>query len=295
MPIPTKATKGKKPAVTKQTPKVAAKKKATGSIQDRIQDWGESSEEGISICLYGESGTGKSTLASTFPGPILWCIRSGGKNPGEIKSVAKEDRKKIKKLILESSKDLLDISEYLEAEGDFKTIVIDNLSGFSDMTMAEILQLDKLPEQLSWGLAQQSDWGQLSLQCKEIWRRVLDLPINRVFISHQRDFSKEESKASELDLIPSIGPSLTPALATWINAACDNVCQCFKKQKTITKQVKMAGKTVSQTVPVPGADYCLRTGPHGVYMTKFRVPRGRELPDIITDPDYGKIIKLINE
>ena len=294
MPV-AKTVKSKKPTVEKQNPKAPSKKKTVGSIGDRITDWGDSSEEGISLCLYGESGTGKSTLASTFPGPILWCIRSGGKNPGEIKSVAKEDRKKIKKLILQSSKDLLDVADLLESEGGFKTVVLDNCSGFSDMTMAEILQLDKLPEQLSWGLAQQSDWGQLSLQCKEIWRRVLDLSINRIFIAHQRDFSKEESKASDLDLIPSIGPSLTPALATWINASCDNVCQCFKKQKTVVKQVKMAGKTVSQTVPVPGVDYCLRTGPHGVFMTRFRVPRGRQLPDMIIDPDYGKLIKLIDE
>lgn len=294
MPV-VKTVKSKKPIVEKQNPKAPAKKKVVGSIEDRITDWGDSSEEGISVCLYGESGTGKSTIASTFPGPILWCIRSGGKFPGEIKSVAIEDRKKIKKLVLATSKDLIDAVEYLENEGKFRTIVIDNLSGFSDMTMAEILELDKLPEQLSWGDAQQSDWGKLGVQCKEIWRKVLDLPINRVFIAHQRNFTSDDSRASELDLIPSIGPSLTPTLANWINAACDNVCQCFKRQKTVTKQVKMAGKTVSQTVPVPGADYCLRTGPHGVYMTKFRIPRGKELPDVIIDPDYKKIISLIEE
>ena len=43
-----------------------------------------------------------------------------------------------------------------------------------------------------------------------------------------------------------------------------------------------------------GVEYCLRTEPHDVYMTKFRRPGGKDLPEVIVNPTYDKVKALID-
>jgi ABC-type lipoprotein export system ATPase subunit len=57
----------------------------------------EFSDDTIQLLLYGRSGTGKTTLWSTFPKPILGVICSGGQRSGELRSVSLEDRRHIQR------------------------------------------------------------------------------------------------------------------------------------------------------------------------------------------------------
>lgn len=277
------------PSISKQSHKPVAKK-SSGSVLDRLDSAWDMIDT-LSLLLFGRSGSGKTTLWSTFPKPILAVIVSGGKRPEELKSISRELRKEIKAVVLNDS---ADFPLLMEQAGDFATVVLDHVTSFQDLILREILGLDELPEQKSWGLASQSQYGVCTTQCKEHLRKLLDLPQFRVIVGQERDYSKKDESNGETDITqPFISVAATPSLAGWLAPACSYVCQTYLRRGTVTKTVKIAGK--DKTVSKPGQiEYCLRVAPHEVFASKFRVPKGKQRPECIVDPSYEKIAELIS-
>lgn len=265
--------------------------KKGGSVLDRIGDIDFSDDDGISILLYGASGSGKTTLWATFPGPILAVIVSGGNKPGELRSInTPEYRKKIKTVSLENSDEFIELVKFQAETATFKTLVLDHVSGLQDLCTSEVTG-KPVPAQKGWGDMTQQQYGKVGLKVKECLRDFLGLAGNRIVIGQERQF---EGKEDNEIIAPTIGVALMPSVAGWLYPAVDYVCQTFKKQKTETVNSKLNGKDFTTTNKVKGVDYCLRVGPHEVYTTKFRIPKGQTLPDTIIDADYRKIIKVIN-
>lgn len=280
------------PKITRAQPTtIKTKSKRGGSVLDRITGIDFDDSDGISMLVYGSSGTGKTTFAGTFPGLILWIVVSGGNKPGELRSLnTPAMKKKIQKVELESSDDLRALIEYQKESGQYVTKVIDHVSGLQDLVMSEILG-KPVAAQKSWGDATQQQYGKCALIVKDLLRDFLGLSCNRILVGQERSFEAKEDN----DLIqPNIGVAVSPSIAGWIYPAVDYVCQTFKKQKTEKVTVKLGKTEVEQEQAVKGVDYCLRTGPHSVYTTKFRIPKGQELPEYLIDPSHSQILKLIN-
>jgi hypothetical protein len=266
-------------------------KKKGGSVLDRISDIDFAEDEGIAMLIYGPSKTGKTTLAATFPGKILWVIVSGGNKPGELRSInTAEYRKKVKRVELETAEELRELIAFQAETNTFKTMVVDHVTGLQDLVMSEILG-KPIPAQKSWGDAKQQDYGKCALIVKDILRNMLGLSCNRIILGQERTF---EGKEDNEIVTPTIGVALQPSIAGWLYPAVDYICQTFKKRKTETKTVRIGGKDMETTTNLKGFDYCLRTGPHEVYTTGFRLPKGQEVPEYLVDPDYKDIMALIN-
>lgn len=279
------------PIVKKQETKPSVKK--TGTIQDKIKSINFDKSDGIKINIYGQSGTGKTTLWATFPKPILVLVCSGGKKSGELRSIDTEEyRKSINQLVVDSNDEIREAVELIEQTTDYATVVLDHATGLQDMVMKNILGLDELPPQSSWGMATQQQWGQCALQMKELLRALLSLDTNVVIVAQERAFQLPSETESEM-LMPFVASALSPSVTGWLNPAVDYIVNTFKRPKTKETSTTIKGKVVTQRVKVPGIEYCLRVGPDEVYTTKFRVPKGYHLPDVIVDADYEKIMKLI--
>lgn len=288
--------------ITKQAPrkkavkkKVAAKGKAEPARPPQLQSLSEGlDQEGIKVNVYGPSATGKTTFWATFPGKILVLICSGGKNPGELLSINTPTyNKKIDKWHIHTPEDYDQAIEYLQDNPDiYQTAVLDHATGLQDLCLKEILGLDDIPEQKTWGLATQQEYGQMALQMKERLKRLLSLKQNIVVVAQERAFNTDDESSL---LMPYVASALSPSVVGWLNPAVDYICETFKRRPIVVKELSIGGKKVKQKVPGDKIEYCMRVGPDDVYMTKFRVPKERAhtLPSVIVDPDYDKIMKII--
>jgi hypothetical protein len=246
--------------------------------------------DSVRMLVYGHSGTGKTTFASTFPAPILWLLCSGGSKPGELRSInTPENRTRITPRVIHSSDQL---PELVEEGKRFKSVVLDHASGLQDLMLKEILGLDEIPAQRPILGDNKRTWGEVALRGKKAFRDLLNLPGHVVVIAQERVFGGEEESSDVIR--PTVGAALTPSLTGWLNPACDYVVQAFKRPVLVKTTTKIGNKEVETAARGKGVEYCLRTEPHDCFMTKFRVPRGTPLPDVIVDPDFTKLMKVIN-
>jgi hypothetical protein len=260
-------------------------------------------DEGLKVLVYGQSGTGKTTFASTFPARLLWLVCSGSVKPGELRSIntaANKDR--VHQVVLQSTAEIGEIVAHIKETWSYATVVLDHASGLQDLTIKEILGLDEVPlvkykaagKGQSWGLVTQQQYGQSSLRCKEIFRDLLGLPCNVVIVAQERTFGGGEGDQLSDVIQPTVGASMTPSVTGWLGPACDYVVQTYKRPKMEQGTARVGDKEITTQRRGRGAEFCLRTGPHDVFQTKFRLPLGTPLPDSIVDPTYSKILALIN-
>lgn len=269
------------PKIVKQLTR--AKKKSV-SIVDRIAPV-KLSTNGIKMNLYGKSGSGKTTLACSFPKKLLLVgTEDGTRSVHNVKGV---DFVRIKE-----SGELTELTEYVVGAG-YNTVVLDTASGLQDLILKEILGIEKLPAQRSWGMAKQQEWGQCALETKERLRSLLDLPINVVIIAQEREFNTENDTADLL--MPFVASALSPSVVGWLNPACDYIGQTFIRRKSVYKTVKIGKKVKQVKTETKQVEYCLRTAPDPVFTTKFRLPKGAKLPEVLVDPDYTMIDSLIRQ
>lgn len=236
------------------------------------------------MLLYGTSGTGKTTVAATFPDPLLWMLCSGGNRPGELKSVdTPANRQRI------TPRNVVSFDQFgsLISDADaFATVVLDHASGLADLILSHIIG-KPVPAQKGWGLATQQQYAQLGLQCKEAFRALLNLPCNVVILAQERVFGGKDDGMDSDVIKPTVGAALTPSVTGWLNPACDYVVQAFKRNKTQVVNMTVNGQTRQTTKKVKGVEYCLRVGPDETYMTKFRCPGGVKHDVIVVGPDDG--------
>lgn len=248
---------------------------------------------GIKITVYGRSGTGKTQFWSTFPGKILAVVCSGGKDPGELITVnTPELRKKIDQVVLSESDELAELVQMQKEENRYATMVLDHVTDFQNLLLKEVLGIDEVPQQMSWGMAKQEQYGQVSLKIKTHLADLFSLPGNVVCIAQQRNFNTDE-EAEGQGLDPFICPALMPSVVSWLLPASNYTVQTFIRNKVIQKKTKLRGKTRVKTVTTDEVEYCIRTAPDPVYATKFRKPKEGELPQCIVDPSYDKIMEII--
>jgi hypothetical protein len=263
-------------------------------VLSRIAPVGFNDDDPIQLLLYGRSGTGKTTVWSTFPKPILAIICSGGtRNPGELRSIAKPGAgQDIKHVRLQSSDELRTIVEALnDGRLKYNTVALDHASGFQDLILKEVLGLETIPIQKTWGLASRETYGTVGIKFKEYLTALVDTPANVVIVAHERGFSTEGGDSEVIQ--PFVGAALMPSLSGWLNGTLDYIGQTFLRHHEEERIQKIGGKPKKVKVKTAKIEYCLRVGPHPSYATKFRVPQPDRVPDaiVLSPPEsaYAKI------
>lgn len=272
------------PQITKVNSKPTSKR-TKGTIEDRIQPITELEGDGIMLVVYGRSKTGKTRFACTFPKPLL--IIGTEKGTKSIKGI-----KGVDFFRLQHTQEIEALLPVITNK--YKSVVVDTAGGLQDIALREVLGLDDIPVQKSWGMAKREEWSACGIQTKERLQTLLRLSESNgthvVIIAHERNFKEEGD--SEI-IFPTVGAALTPSVAGWLNGAVDYICQTYIREEVVRTPLVEGEDTMLES-KTGKKEYCLRVGPHPVFLTGFRLPPGIELPDSVVNPDYNKIMKLIN-
>lgn len=257
-------------------------------------------KEGVNMIIYGDTGTGKTTLASTFPGPCVWFTCSGSVESGELISVGIEDRKKIKQYKIHSSDFLVALIERFKENPPIlngkpaRTFVMDHVSGLEDLILMEVLGLDEIPVQKSWGLARLEDYGMVSIKVKRIMQELLVLKGHVLILAQEKRFTPEdEYRDGETVIAPSVRGWFAPGVAKFIQPAVDYNIQMLIRPQIKRITVTRRGKKEVEERNTGKFEHVARIGADDLYKTKFRVPRGTPLPRYVADPSYDKFMRLI--
>jgi hypothetical protein len=148
-------------------------------------------------------------------------------------------------------------------------------------------------------MATQQQYGAAAGMMKDLLRAMLNTKSHVVIVGQERTFAPQGEDGG-LDVVaPAISADVLPSVIRWLAPAADYVVQTFLRPKMIEQRTSVTdGKGQKREVVTKkrghGVEYCLRTEPHDVYQTKFRLAGRRPLPDVIVDPTYTKIARLIS-
>jgi energy-coupling factor transporter ATP-binding protein EcfA2 len=277
------------PSVVKQSNKKAAK---VGSVWDRIVPASEQAETGHRVLLYGPSGSGKTTLACTFPKPLLMIrperAEDGTRSVRTVKGVDVTP-------YLTSPNQLDEVVEQQQGTSHYKTIVLDGITKFQDLVLKKILDLSAVPEQLSWGVANQQIWGIVSNELKAHLRKFLQLTedgVHVVIVGGERSLNTDTDNPAML-LAPTIMVALTPSSMGWLHEVMDYNLSTFIRRRTEKRTISIGGKKTEKEVAGDGCEFCLRTAPDPLYQVKWGAGRDRPAPGIMVDPTFDKLDRVI--
>lgn len=258
------------PAQLKSTPDVNVR-----NIQDRIRPVAETAGP-LSCLFYGRSGTGKTTLAGSFPAPVVLLDISEKGTDSVI------DIPGMMVLKVENWEDFETMYWFLRAgHHPYQTVVVDTVTMLQKFAREYILEQNGKDKT---GQMNRNLWGQVASLLTAWFINYRDLPMHTVFLAQDRN-TTEEGNEGEDQIIQEIGPRLSPSVAAALTAAVKIIGQCYIKEfARVTPEGKQE-KTYS---------FRLRIGPHSLYLTKVRKAKSIILPNSIHDPTYKKLITAIS-
>lgn len=129
------------------------------------------------LMVYGAPGTGKTVFASTFPNPIFADLEKG------MASI----RRPVGRWPIANVRDLGELLDFLETqEHPYQTLVIDTLNELQRILNDYVLTLPPDAGKRPYGGQQmnQGDWGLALNLLERLLRRLKELPMGVILISH---------------------------------------------------------------------------------------------------------------
>lgn len=303
------------PTINKQTAPRAPSVTNGTSILSKARPIAQLKRAPLKVLMFGPNRVGKTTLACNFPKPLLLVSFEATDDGG-----AESARKIAGVEHLIHGQDFIGLAgtvavarELKKGGHKYQTVVIDSATSMQDMVLREILNLEELPQQMSWGTVDSDEYRRRSEKTREGLYSFLQLPMNVVVTAKEKDHNppKEERITKSGKVAPDmrakflrgvgemsyVGADVGGATAGWLADACGCLCRLYMDElveeidvvsgvgpnKKTTKQRRNTGRYVR----------VLRTGYHPNFATGIRSSDPDAVPDVIVEATAEKLIKVI--
>lgn len=294
------------PTVVKQTMRTA-RPSQNGSILSRAVPVAGLRDDWIKISIYGRNRVGKTTLACTFPKPLL-LVSFEPARTGGARSIRKVPG--VEYIHLSSIPEVEKLAGELASDTHFKTHVLDTITSLQDALLAQILDLPDVPEQWAFGSAGKTEYQRRSERTKDVLRPFLNLKAHTVVLAKEKDHSppkgdeiwegygrrKLNADIDAMRVDSYFAESIGTSAADWLHDACDFVCRLYLTKEVMVQQrtVKVAGQNqiVKEEIETGKIVRRLRTLYHANYAAGFRSDV-LDIPEYIENPTYDRLVQVI--
>jgi hypothetical protein len=188
--------------------------------------WEESTVEdkGWKILVYGDSGSGKTYFAGTFPDPLFLDLEDGMRSLLPLKRNIKRYPKSPAQQIttLDEVKAFYQIVKKIKPEdAPFKTIVIDSLNELQILVLENSIRTTQT-QRIYDDQPTQGDYGKLARDMQTLVRLFIKLPYNIIFIAGAKEREFAEDKLLPLFLGKKTGPDVRRII--------EQIGYCYTKQ-----------------------------------------------------------------
>lgn len=220
---------------------------------------------------WGKSGTGKTKFVASLPKPLLY-IRIGDDGSNTIANVDG-----IKAIHAESLDQLKGIGEELKKDRKFASVAVDTFSMITNVWIDQnIIQKKKKMTQQAW--------GDLKVETEELIKIFHEVAATHIVALTCHE-SNDSIEGMEDEIIPDFRPNTTKGARTYLEGMANYGIHMAKMKKTVVKD------GVEKEV----VRYIGQLGANSYYWTKLQIDPEIKVPDIIVNPTYDKIMKIINE
>lgn len=221
--------------------------------------------------LWGKSGTGKTHFIGTMPTPLLY-IQIGDDGSNTISDIEGIDA-----IRATSFEELKKLGEELKTDTKYKTVAVDTFS------MCVNVWVQKNAIEKKRRMTQQM-WGDLKTETEELVRLFHEVAATHrvVLTCHEATDSIE---GMDDEVIPDFGPSVSKGARIYLQGMANYGIHFTKLKRTVIDK-----ETGEETDVVR---YGAHVGPNPYYWTKLQVSDDVKVPDVMVNPSYKKIAKLL--
>lgn len=234
-------------------------------------------ESPIMITVYGRAGTGKSTFAlSGGKGTLLIDVRDQGGTSGIRKNTKRGDITVLRVKNFNQALEALDYAK--EYHENFKYVVLDHGTALRDFCVEDVKgDKDKMSQPM-WG-----EVGDMLNEFISLFKGLTDYGVYPIMLAQDRVTTDTNSEGED-QLIPEVGPYLTPAAAK-------NLCS---SSRVVAHTYLYETSKIVGGINKTSVEYRMRLGPDPYYTTKVTKPLDSYCPSYIVNPTLDDIFSIIN-
>ncbi len=311
------------PTINKQTTRPAnhAPPAAARGILGRARAVSDLPQAPLKLLLYGGNRVGKTTLAAELAKylkrrAILVSFEpaaSGGAESVRGYSGLKFLKEGSEANVNDGTADFtgavgaVELARELPASA-YDLIILDGATSMQDMILRELMCVDEMPVQMSWGTVQGDQYRLRSEKLREVLWAYLRLPMDIVVLAKEKDHNPpKDEKVNEktgkvspdmrakflrgMQAESYVAAELGSATTGWLQDCCDWIVRMYVDKEIEAVTSNMGGKEFTSYRETGKFARCLRLGYHPNFAAGPRSSNPGGVPDFVTAATPELLVK----